>query len=127
MQRVGGVGWPLDARNGTEIFVDGPEFMICHILKNRPRHDLENFAVEWSGQAVCGTVAEQDGKRVISGSNPRDCADCVPGETENFLGAIRGQQEFLSILFNTLEGRAAPQNSFVSIQLADSNPIGSTI
>jgi hypothetical protein len=31
---------------------------------------------------------------------------------------------FPSIPFNTLEGRVAPQNSFVSIQLADSNGSG---
>jgi hypothetical protein len=35
-------------------------------------------------------------------------------------------QEFPSFPFNTLEGQVAPQNSFISIQLADSNPIGST-
>ena len=28
--------------------------------------------------------------------------------------------------FNTVEGQGAPQNSFVSIRLADSNSIGST-
>src|SRR5437016_3892040 len=32
-----------------------------------------------------------------------------------------------SFLFNTLEGQAAPQNSFVSISLADSNPTLSAI
>ena len=32
---------------------------------------------------------------------------------KNFLGAIRGHQEFPLFPFNTLEGQAAPQNSFV--------------
>jgi hypothetical protein len=40
----------------------------------------------------------------------------------NFSGAIRGQQEFRSFLFNTLEGQAAPQNSFVSNKAVVSIP-----
>ena len=44
----------------------------------------------------------------------------------SFLGAIRGHQGFRSFLFSTLEGQGAPKNSFVSIQLVVSNPIGST-
>ena len=35
----------------------------------------------------------------------------------NFSGAIRGQQRFPSFPFNYLEGRAEPQNSFVSNKL----------
>jgi hypothetical protein len=40
------------------------------------------------------------------------------------LGALRVAS--LSFPFNSLEGQAAPHNSFVSISLVDSNPIGST-
>src|ERR1700730_2501952 len=36
---------------------------------------------------------------------------------------FRGQSEFPPFPFNTLEGQVAPQNSFISIQLVDLNPI----
>ena|SRR2546422_9597282 len=46
---------------------------------------------------------------------------------EEFLGAFRGHQEFPLFPFNTLEGQAAPQNSFVSLLLVNSNHIGSAV
>ena len=35
-----------DAGDGTEIFVDGPEVMIGHVLINRPGHYLEEISPE---------------------------------------------------------------------------------
>jgi hypothetical protein len=35
-----------DAGDGTEIFVDGPEVMIRHVLLNRPGHYLEEISPE---------------------------------------------------------------------------------
>ena len=40
-------------------------------------------------------------------------------------GHLGGTKELSPLLLNSLVGQTAPQNSFVSISLVDSNPIGS--
>ena len=35
-----------DARNGTQILVDGPEVMVRHVVIDRPWHYLEESAIE---------------------------------------------------------------------------------
>src|SRR5271165_5074053 len=52
VQRVLRVRRPFDARNGAEIFVDGFELMIRHVLEPWPRHDLENIPIRRSRKAV---------------------------------------------------------------------------
>jgi hypothetical protein len=41
-----------EAGDGTQIFVDGPELMVAHVLIYDPWHYLKNFAVDWSRLAV---------------------------------------------------------------------------
>jgi len=53
MERVSWVRWAFDARDCAEIFADGPEFMVRHVLENRPWHDLENLTVKRRRQAIC--------------------------------------------------------------------------
>jgi len=43
-----------DARNRTQIFVDGPEVMLSHVVVDRPWHYLEKFAIKGRWKAVCG-------------------------------------------------------------------------
>src|SRR5262245_45637606 len=38
---------PGDAWNRAQIFIDGAQIAIGHVLIRRPRHDLEQRPVEW--------------------------------------------------------------------------------
>ena len=46
--------YSVDARDGAEIFVDGPKVMIRHVLINRPWHYLETSPVERRREAAPG-------------------------------------------------------------------------
>ena len=52
MQRTGR-GRPSDTGDGAQIFVDGPEIVLRHVLKVGPGHDLENISVIGRRKAVC--------------------------------------------------------------------------
>ena len=80
----------------------------------------KNGSHRYPGQTRRGE--DSDSSRVISKRQSIYSSSVVCA----FLGAIRGHYVFRSILFNSLEGRGAPQNSFVFNKLVDSNPIGST-
>ena len=52
VQGVLSVRRAFDAGDRAQIFVDGIEFMVGHLLKRRPGHDLEKITVHWSGNAI---------------------------------------------------------------------------
>ena len=38
--------YSVDAGDGAEIFVDGPQVMVGHVLEIEPRHDLKKITIE---------------------------------------------------------------------------------
>src|SRR5215510_826685 len=50
VERAGRRG-AFDARDSTQIFVDRLQVMVGHILKRRPRHDLEKITIEGRREA----------------------------------------------------------------------------
>src|SRR6516164_4950940 len=65
--------WPFDARDGTEVFVDGSDVPPSHTLKGVPRHDLQQVAVEWRRKAVCSLAGRTGRMQVIEvHSSPED-------------------------------------------------------
>ena len=53
MKRVGR-GWARNAGNTAQIFVNGPQVVVRHILKRGPWHDLHKRTVKGVRQAVGG-------------------------------------------------------------------------
>jgi hypothetical protein len=49
--KVAWFGWACDARDGAEIFVNGPEVVIRQVAETRPGHGLEKICAEWSRNA----------------------------------------------------------------------------
>ena len=46
--------WTCNAGNGAQIFVDGEEVTVRHVVIDRPWHYLEKIAIERRWEAVCG-------------------------------------------------------------------------
>jgi hypothetical protein len=52
-----------DAGNGAQILVDGSQLVVGHILEQRPRHDLEQVAIERGRQATGRDAVRRCGNR----------------------------------------------------------------
>ena len=51
----------VDARDGTQVFVDGLDVMVGHVGKGWPWHDLEKITVRNIVVVLARTLAESDG------------------------------------------------------------------
>jgi len=57
--------YSVDARDCAQIFIDGPQVMVIHVLEIEPRHDLEKRTVEGRRNAMGTEGAGTSGMPVI--------------------------------------------------------------